>query len=316
MNGWRAPPAGSSRSRSARDSRTRAHPSVPEPSQRRGALPPVFAKGHKGLVTPRDRNFPVHLNPGEWLMDMGLRAFADGSWAGRVRATTGLLVARGSPNVWARLSSAVPLLLLACGACTPTVRGGGPEPALIRRASAEYVFYDVVGDTPAAVWASMRAASVQTLGGRYFARTEWNVSWRARWGGGGACRASVADLHLTARVTLPRWVPPAGASAELIAQWDAFIRALSLHEAKHVDIATAGARAIRREIEAVSGPSCAGMDARTRAAAERALIAHREQDRQYDRRTRNGVTEGAVWPPRSTGEPAVEREAATPNSRR
>jgi len=58
------------------------------------------------------------------------------------------------------------------------------------------------------------------------------------------------------------------------------------------------------------------MDAGTRAAAERVLIGHRRQDRQYDRRTRNGVTEGAVWPPRSTEEPAVKREAATPNPRR
>jgi predicted secreted Zn-dependent protease len=89
-----------------------------------------------------------------------------------------------------------------------------------------------------------------------------------------------------------------------MAQWDAFMRALSLHEARHVDIAAAGARAIRREIEGISAPSCAGMDIRTRAAAERVLTAHREQDRQYDRRTRHGMTEGAVWPPRSTDEPS------------
>jgi predicted secreted Zn-dependent protease len=77
------------------------------------------------------------------------------------------------------------------------------------------------------------------------------------------------------------------------------MRALSLHEARHVDIAVEAVRGVRREVEAVSGLSCAGMESRTREAAERVLTAQREQDRQYDLRTRHGVTEGAVWPPSS-----------------
>lgn len=189
--------------------------------------------------------------------------------------------------------------LMVLGACAQPAALGGPTPVeVVRRAAAEYAFYDVSGATTAALWASMREGSARTLGGPYFARTEWTVTWRARWGGTGVCRVSSADVRLAARVTLPSWAPPADAPQELVGQWNAFVRALSLHEARHVDIAAAAVRGVRREVEAISAPTCSGIEALARAAAERVLTAHREQDRQYDQRTRNGATEGATWPPR------------------
>lgn len=186
---------------------------------------------------------------------------------------------------------------MALGACARPEGTGGPAPAEVRRGEAAYEFYDVSGTTTAALWASMREGSTRTLGGPHFARTEWTVTWRARWGGAGACRVSSVDVQLAARVILPRWNPPADAPPELVGQWNVFMHALSLHEARHVDIAAAAVRGIRREVGAISAPTCAGVDALARAAAERVLTAHREQDRQYDQRTRHGTTEGATWPP-------------------
>lgn len=212
------------------------------------------------------------------------------------------VTAHGSRTVWDCIAGAVPLLA-ALGACTPAERPAGPEPALVRRASAEYVFYDVGGDTPGRVWASMREGSANTLGTtRTFGRTEWEVTWRARWEGPGMCRVRSAEVQLTTRITLPRWVPPSDAPAELAALWNAFIRALSLHEARHADNAAAAARALRRELEAASAPSCGMMDGRTRTAASQVLEEYRERDRAYDERTRHGTTEGAVWPPRTAAE--------------
>lgn len=199
------------------------------------------------------------------------------------------------------------VLLATCMGCTGVRPPAGPASALVRRAPANYVFYDVSGDTPAAVWASMREGSIRTLGGHHFARTEWNVTWRARWGGAGTCRVSSTDVQLTAQVTLPRWTPPVNAPPELVAAWATFMHSLSLHEARHVDIAARAARDLRREVEAVTGAGCAGMDARTRTAAERVLTAQREQSRQYDLRTRHGATEGAVWPPRPADPPSAHR---------
>ncbi len=198
-------------------------------------------------------------------------------------------------------------LLAAGAACARAEAPAEPAPALVTRAAAEYVFYDVSGDTPAALRASLREGSARTLGGSHFARADWNVTWRARWEGDRTCRVGSVDVRLTARVTLPRWDPPADAAPELVARWGAFMHALSLHEARHVDIGAEAAQAVRRAVEAESNTSCAGMDSRTRAAAERALAAHREKNREYDERTRHGVTEGAVWPPRAATTPPPPR---------
>jgi predicted secreted Zn-dependent protease len=117
------------------------------------------------------------------------------------------------------------------------------------------------------------------------------------------CRVRSADVQLTTHITLPQWAPPTDAPPELVALWDAFIRALSLHEARHADNAAAAARAVRRELEATSAPSCGMMEGRTSMAASRGLAEHRDRDRAYDERTRHGTTEGAVWPPRAVEVP-------------
>jgi predicted secreted Zn-dependent protease len=189
-------------------------------------------------------------------------------------------------------------LLLAAAACAPAERPAGPEPVVVRRPSAEYVFYDVTGDTPTALWESMRAERPGDLG-TYFGRTEWNVTWRASWEGAGLCRVRTADVRLTMRIILPRWTPPPGASPELVTRWEAFLRALSEHEAGHADIAASAEREVRRALEAVTAPSCAMMESGTRLAAQRVLDDYRERNRQFDTRTRHGATEGAVWPPRA-----------------
>jgi predicted secreted Zn-dependent protease len=193
-------------------------------------------------------------------------------------------------------------LLALAAACAPAGRTAGPAPVVERRPAAEYVFYDVSGENPRSLWESMRASRPGELGG-YYGRTEWNVTWRARWDGAGSCRVRTADVQLTMRITLPRWTPPPGASAELVAQWETFLRALSKHEAGHADIGASAARDVRRALHSVTAPSCGMMESRTRMAVEQVLNDYRERNRQFDTRTRHGTTEGAVWPPRPADAP-------------
>lgn len=187
--------------------------------------------------------------------------------------------------------------VLLMAACAPAERPARPEPAVVRRPSAEYVFYDVTGDTPAVLWESMRAERPGDLGS-YFGRTEWNVTWRASWTGAGPCRVRTADVRLTMRIILPRWTPPPGAPPGLVSRWEAFMRALSEHEAGHADIGASAEREVRRTLEAVTAPDCAMMESRTRLAVQQVLDDYRERNRQFDLRTRHGATEGAVWPVR------------------
>jgi predicted secreted Zn-dependent protease len=190
------------------------------------------------------------------------------------------------------------LLLLAAGACAPAASVGPPP--ITRDPSAEYKFYDVVGDSPGALWRSMRESGPPPADGfPALGRTDWNVTWRASWDGAGICQVRNADVRLQTTITLPRWNPPATAPAALVAQWDAFLRALSVHEAGHAEIGSEAARVVRRELERVTAPDCASMNSRTQEAVGRVLEDFRAGNRSYDAQTRHGVTQGAVWPPRS-----------------
>lgn len=205
---------------------------------------------------------------------------------------------RRPPNV--RLTRGAPrvnaLVLLALGACAPAA---APGPSFTRAPSAEYKFYDVAGDSPGALWLSMResgpppAEGISALG-----RTDWNVTWRARWDGADICRVRNTDVRLQTTITLPRWNPAGTAPAALVAQWDAFLRALSIHEAGHAELGSEAARSVRRELERVTAPTCASMNSRAQEAVDRVLQEFRARNRLYDERTRHGATQGAVWPPR------------------
>ncbi|HEX8832255.1 MAG TPA: DUF922 domain-containing protein, partial [Longimicrobium sp.] len=148
------------------------------------------------------------------------------------------------------------LLLLVAGACAPAAPVAPPP--ITRHPTAEYKFYDVVGDSPGALWRSMRESGPPPAEGfPALGRTDWNVAWRATWDGAGICRVRTADVRLQTTVTLPRWNPPETAPAALVTQWNTFLGALSVHEAGHAELGSEAARTVRRELERVTAPDCA-----------------------------------------------------------
>jgi predicted secreted Zn-dependent protease len=194
------------------------------------------------------------------------------------------------------------LALVSTAACAEPRTADAPVPP--RRAAAEYVTYDVQGSTPGELFTAMRRDGPRAPGeAPSYGRTEWMVTWRARWAGSGPCRVQNVDVQLRTRIILPRWVQPPDAPAGLVERWNAFMAALSEHEVGHADIAASAARQVRREVERVTSPTCAGMEPLTQAAAERVLEEHRRRNLEYDRRTRHGLTQGAVWPPRDAASP-------------
>jgi predicted secreted Zn-dependent protease len=157
------------------------------------------------------------------------------------------------------------LLLLAAGACAPAASVGPPP--ITRDPTAEYKFYDVMGDSPGALWRSMRELGPPPAEGfPALGRTDWNVAWRASWDGAGICRVRNSDVRLQTTITLPQWKPPATAHAALVAHWEAFLRALSGHEAGRAEIGSEAARVVQRELERVTAPNCAFMNSRMREA--------------------------------------------------
>ncbi len=187
--------------------------------------------------------------------------------------------------------------------CTPGARAGSAsEPVFLPWA--RYEFYDVEGTTAPELLASIRRERPRSY--RYFAQTAWNVTWRAEWNGD-PCRVRWADIRATIVVTMPRWKAPPDAPPGLVEDWNRMVRALSIHEAGHVENAREAEREVRRALMGVTAPSCNMMTLRTRQAAQWVLDGARLRDRRYDERTRHGWTQGAVWPP---GAPADSATAA------
>lgn len=108
-------------------------------------------------------------------------------------------------------------------------------------------------------------------------------------------RSSGFTTTTTVRITLPRWHPPPEAPEELIQQWNRYIRSLTEHEIGHGRIAEAAAREMQRRVDLLGTRSSSD---EVLSAVEQVVNAtleeFRERERDYDRLTEHGATQGAI----------------------
>ena len=148
-------------------------------------------------------------------------------------------------------------------------------------------YYEVRGTTAAELLAGLTSSP---CGEGNWGCTSWNfsVSFFRRADGSYAVPPGAPFYHI--RVLLPRWVPPADASEDLMAAWQRMVAALEAHEKEHVDIALAGLASMRDAIERAG--SAEEADAACRAGKLRI-----EQDEQYyDWVTDHGKKQGVYFP--------------------
>lgn len=119
--------------------------------------------------------------------------------------------------------------------------------------------------------------------------THWRFTWRWPGTAAGPCRLAAAIVRFSATVTLPRLVGLDTLPPNVAANWRRYRASLEAHEANHVRYAYAHRAEV---LAAIRGATCATADAAGQAVL-RALIDH---DRAYDRDTRHGASEGAVFP--------------------
>jgi len=178
------------------------------------------------------------------------------------------------------------------------------QPRLIHtpaEANLQYRYYDVAGTSAGELMASLQQSSPEvTPTATYFARTTWMVEWHGDWTStpAGSCRIVTSRTRLESRMAMPRW-RVTGASADLTADWNAFVRNLTLHEHGHLQNAVAASREVDSRLKSLERPSCDGMESAARATIDSVVAVFRLQDEAYDERTRHGEAQGAVWPPRA-----------------
>jgi predicted secreted Zn-dependent protease len=182
---------------------------------------------------------------------------------------------------------ALPIVACANG---PRPSGSTPSP-FAGIPNLELVYYDVSGRTVDEIRRSLDARQPRDPndGTRVAALSSWSMRWGWRARSGGGCDLSKPSIDFRARTLLPRLVGERDLDPALRARWRAFLAAVHAHEARHVRYAYDHRRDVAAAIRA---SDCANADAAA-AAAVRAIA---QRDFDYDRATRHGVTEGAVFP--------------------
>ena len=129
------------------------------------------------------------------------------------------------------------------------------------------------------------------------ALTEWYVRWYAEYSsGGGTCHCSSFTTTTTITITLPRWIAPTNTPAEVRTAWAKYVAALEVHEIGHADLALAAAAEMHKRIKEIGSDSdCNALRTRVQNECQAALDSYRAQEKDYDRRTRHGATQGATF---------------------
>lgn len=141
---------------------------------------------------------------------------------------------------------------------------------------------------------ALQAATPIVVDGRRFhGYTRWNVRWNYRWWreASGRCAITEVTTRLTTEVQLPELH---GATPAQQATFDRYLRALSQHEQGHIQVGRDAAQAIDQGIARLPAASdCATLERDANALGRRLLQEHVEREKQYDRDTGHGTSQGA-----------------------
>lgn len=137
------------------------------------------------------------------------------------------------------------------------------------------------------------ASPIQVEGLRFHGYTHWNVHWNFWWhsDASGRCRITRVTTRLRTRIQMPEL--RAGNPAQQT-QFARYAEALHQHEQGHVQFGRTAAQAIDRGIAALpEAPDCSTLERQANALGQRLLAEQVAQEKDYDRTTRHGATQGA-----------------------
>jgi predicted secreted Zn-dependent protease len=112
----------------------------------------------------------------------------------------------------------------------------------------------------------------------------------------GRCRVATSKVHAKIDFTYPRWVAPATATDELKGKWTTYMRNLRVHEAGHARIGRAVATRVQTSLNRASAADCRALDRALPGLVNPHYRWGNAADASYDRRTKHGATQGAVFP--------------------
>jgi len=156
----------------------------------------------------------------------------------------------------------------------------------------QVIYYDITGSTERELRKSLdqtRPKDPYDNNRPVDAYTDWYISWNWPGYGTDSCDLTAAVVSYKIKLTVPRWEAPANASPELITKWGKYIQSIVLHEKGHVENIVYNYLSVKTAIQSAT---CSTADA----AGQDALVTLRKFDSTYDRQTKHGATQGAVFP--------------------
>lgn len=139
-------------------------------------------------------------------------------------------------------------------------------------------------------------------GRRYDAKTDWAVHWTYRTRSqSNHCTIADSGTRVEITFTYPHWNPPPGTARSLMREWQRYLAALQLHEEGHKNHGIAAARDIAQVLTQLpAAASCNQLSAKANSLAQQVIRRYNQKDIDYDRSTRHGFTQGAVFPAPTT----------------
>jgi predicted secreted Zn-dependent protease len=169
----------------------------------------------------------------------------------------------------------------------------GPE------VSIDYVYYKIKGATANELRTQMdQLGPVDIFGHRHDMYTKWDAYWSYPYSQEeGGCTTGPIEVRTTITFTFPTWEPPPDTSAELVDQWNGYLKLGQLHEDGHKEIALEAGREILRALQAVTAhASCDLLEQEVDQKGQELLEQFRQKEVTYDQRTDHGATQGVRFP--------------------
>ncbi len=167
------------------------------------------------------------------------------------------------------------------------------------RVNERYEYYNIEGSSEQELRNQMCLNGCKWCDGKtYDAVTNWHVTWdydHAQSENG--CSAGTFRANVDITIRLPRWTRSNGASSVLVEKWGRYLEKLLEHEQGHRDLAVSAAADIAESVASLPPASdCSHIDREIIALSRERLRKLNADSEGYDKATRHGVTQGAIFP--------------------
>jgi predicted secreted Zn-dependent protease len=163
----------------------------------------------------------------------------------------------------------------------------------------KYEYYEVCGCNEEELYCDLRKKCGKwTDGKKYDSLTSWEIQWDHEYGRNSrTCEVNSFMPIVNITFRYPKWKRTEEASQSLMEKWDRYLENLIAHENGHRDMVVETMNDLSHAVAQLPpAPSCDDLDRNVRALFRKYLAKMNKDQLEYDKTTKHGATQGAVFP--------------------